>query len=97
LKASAIQRGADAGLKIAQAHTLGGPAEVPQTPTGLEQVHTLAQIGKTAAETEHLKTQTMHLPQQLAIEALNARSNLVKAHASTLNKQKPEMSKRTSQ
>jgi hypothetical protein len=90
LRASAIQKGADAGLKIAQAHALGGPAEVPETPDGLEQAHTLAQIGKTAAETEHLRTQTAHLPQQLAIEALNAKSNAVKAHASTLNKQKPK-------
>jgi hypothetical protein len=86
LHASAIQRGADAGLKIAQAHALGGPAEVPQTPTGLEQVHTLAQIGKTAAETEQLKTQTLHMPQKLAIEGLNAQSNLIKAHAAKMKK-----------
>jgi hypothetical protein len=86
LHASALQRGADAGLKIAQAHALGGPAEVPQTPSGLEQVHTLAQIGKTAAETEQLKTQTAHMPQKLAIEGLNAQSNLIKAHAAKMSK-----------
>jgi hypothetical protein len=95
LQASAIQRGADAGLKIAQAHAIGGPDAVPDTPTGLEQVHTLAQIGKTAAETEQLRTQTAHLPQKLAIEGLNAKSNLIKAHATTLNKS--EMSKRSAE
>jgi hypothetical protein len=86
LHASALQRGADAGLKIAQAHALGGPAEVPQTPSGLEQVHTLAQIGKTAAETEQLKTQTAHMPQKLAIEGLNAQANVIKAHAAKMSK-----------
>jgi hypothetical protein len=86
LQASAIQRGADAGLKIAQAHALGGPAEVPQTPTGLEQVHTLAQIGKTAAETEQLRMSTSHMPQKLAIEALNAQSNRLKAQGGLMGK-----------
>ena len=89
LHASAMQRGADAGLKIAQAHALGGPDAVPDTPNGLQHVHMLAQIGKTAAETQNLQTQTAHLPQKLVIEALNAKSNLIKANASALGKQKP--------
>jgi hypothetical protein len=80
LQASAIQRGADAGLKIAQAHALGGPDAVPDTPTGLEQVHTAAQVAKTIADTRHVAVQTAHLPQQLAIEALNAKTKLIAAH-----------------
>jgi hypothetical protein len=86
LAASADQRRADTALKMAQASAVGGPDAVPDTPTGLEQVHTLAQIGKTAAETEQLRTQTEHMPQKLAIEALNAKSNLLKAHAAGLGK-----------
>jgi hypothetical protein len=86
LAASVDQRRADTVLKMAQASAVGGPDAVPDTPTGLEQVHTLAQIGKTAAETEQLRTQTEHMPQKLAIEALNAKSNLLKAHAAGLGK-----------
>jgi hypothetical protein len=86
LAASADQRRADTVLKMAQASAVGGPDAVPDTPTGLKQVHTLAQIGKTAAETEQLRTETEHMPQKLAIEALNAKSNLLKAHAAGLGK-----------
>jgi hypothetical protein len=86
LAASADQRRADTVLKMAQASAVGGPDAVPDTPTGLEQVHTLAQIGKTTAETEQLRTETEHMPQKLAIEALNAKSNLLKAHAAGLGK-----------
>jgi hypothetical protein len=78
--ASAIQKTADAGLKHAQAVTLGGPSEAPKVPDGLEAVHKITQIGKTAAETAHLRVQTAHLPEQLAIEATNAESNRIKAH-----------------
>jgi hypothetical protein len=79
LAASAKQRAADTVLKLAQAQAVGGPAEAPTPPDGLEAVHKIAEIGKTAAETEHLRTQTAHLPQQLAIEATNAKTNQVKA------------------
>lgn len=66
-------------LKVAQASTLGGPSEAPQVPDGLEQAHKVAQIGKTVAETEHLRTTTEHLPEKLAIEGHNAVTNRLKA------------------
>jgi hypothetical protein len=79
-EATALQKTADAHLKVAQADAVGGPAEAPQVPDGLEAVHKLTQIGKTAAETDHLRVQTAHLPEQLAIEAQNAETNRIKAH-----------------
>ena len=70
---------ADAGLKVAQANAIGGPDAVPDTPTGLTHVKTLADIGKTAAETENLRQQTALEPAKLSIEAINAHTNRVKA------------------
>jgi hypothetical protein len=82
LEASAIQRTADAGLKAAQADAVGGPEAAPKVPDGLEAAHKLASVAKTAAETDHIRTQTAHLPQELAIEATNARANQLKARHS---------------
>jgi hypothetical protein len=70
---------ADAVLKLAQAHAVGGPEEAPDVPDGLEQARTAADIGKTAAETEQIRTATQHLPAKLAIEAHNAATNRMKA------------------
>jgi hypothetical protein len=78
-RATALQKAADAGLKHAQAVTLGGPSEAPKVPDGLEAAHKAAQIGKTLADTDHVRVQTEHLPQQLAIEATNAQTNRIKA------------------
>jgi hypothetical protein len=66
-------------LKIAQAHAVGGPEAEPAVPDGLEAAHKVAQIDKTAAEAEHLRTTTEHLPEQLKIEAHNAATNRMKA------------------
>jgi hypothetical protein len=68
-------------LKLAQAHALGGPAEAPQVPDGLEQAQKVADIHKTAAETDQIRTATDHLPTKLAIEAHNAATNRLKATA----------------
>lgn len=70
---------ADAVLKLAQAHNLGGPAEAPEVPDGLEQAETAAEIGKTAAEADQIRTATAHMPTKLAIEAHNAATNRMKA------------------
>jgi hypothetical protein len=78
--AAAIQKTADAGLKHAQAMTLGGPSEAPQVPDGLEAVHKAVQIRKDLATATNLETKTAHMPQELAIEATNAESNRIKAH-----------------
>ena len=70
---------ADAVLKLAQAHAIGGPAEKPGVPDGLEQARQVADIHKTAAETDQIRTATEHLPAKLAIEAHNAATNRLKA------------------
>lgn len=79
LAASAGQKKADAVLKLAQAEAVGGPEAAPAVPDGLEAAHKIADIGKKTAEAEHIRTQTAHLPQELAIEATNARTNKLKA------------------
>jgi hypothetical protein len=71
-QADGAQSQAGTVLKLAQAHALGGPEEAPAVPDGLETAHKVAQISKTAAEAEHLRQTTAHLPQQLAIEGANA-------------------------
>jgi hypothetical protein len=70
---------ADTVLKLAQAQAVGGPEAVPEAPNGLEAAHKVVQIRKDIAETEHLQTQTAHLPQKLDIEAHNAETNRIKA------------------
>jgi hypothetical protein len=84
-RASALDKTAAAGLKDAQATVVGGPEAAPKVPDGLDQAHKVAQIGKTAAETEHIRTQTAHLPQELAIEATNASANRMKARHSAFS------------
>jgi hypothetical protein len=79
-KAAAMQKVADANLKVAQAQTLGGPSEAPAVPDGLEAVHKAVQIRKDLATATNLETKTAHLPQELAIEATNAETNRIKAH-----------------
>jgi len=86
LAASAKQRGADTVLKLAQANAVGGPDAVPDTPTGLKHVKDLADIGKTAAETENLRQQTALEPTKLQIEAVNAHTNRLKAAQRPLGK-----------
>lgn len=82
LAASADQRKADTALKIAQAQAVGGPDAVPDTPTGLQHVKDLADIGKTVAEARNLETKTAHMPQELAIEAANANTKRIQANKS---------------
>jgi hypothetical protein len=79
-EASAIEKTASAGLKTAQAEAVGGPDAAPSPPDGLEQVHKVAQVAKTVAETHKLETDTAHQPQKLAIEATNAQTNRMKAN-----------------
>jgi hypothetical protein len=77
--ASAFEKKAGGVLKVAQAQAVGGPDAAPTPPDGLEQVHKVVQIRKTAAEAEHIHTQTEHLPQELAIEAENAHAKFIAA------------------
>jgi hypothetical protein len=79
-KAAAQEKLASAGLKTAQAEAVGGPEAAPTPPDGLEQAHKAAQIGKTVAETEKLRTDTAHMPEKLAIERSNADTNRFKVH-----------------
>jgi hypothetical protein len=79
-KAAAQEKLASAGLKEAQAQAVGGPEAAPTPPDGLEQAHKAAQIGKTVAETEKLRTDTAHMPEKLAIERSNADTNRFKVH-----------------
>jgi hypothetical protein len=78
-QATALDKKADAILKTAQAQAVGGPDAVPDTPNGLKHIKDLADINKTAAEADQIRTETAHMPQKLAIEATNARSNQIKA------------------
>jgi hypothetical protein len=76
-------------LKVAQAHAVAGPAEEPDTPDGLkdeDEDSKWANIRKTDAETQQIQTETSHLPHKLAIEALNAQTNQLKANAQQLSK-----------
>jgi hypothetical protein len=75
-------------LKMAQATAVGGPEQAPQVPDGLETAHKLADINKKAAEADHIRTQTKHLPQELAIEGMNAITNRLKAHGQQLSQRR---------
>lgn len=77
-QASAMDKKASAILKAAQATAVGGPDAAPKVPDGLETVHKVAQIHKTAAETAKIQTDTAHLPEKLKIEAQNAGTNRLK-------------------
>jgi hypothetical protein len=74
-KASAAEKAASAELKTAQATAVGGPDAAPTPPDGLEQVHKVAQVAKTVAETRKLEADTAHAPEKLAIERTNAQTN----------------------
>jgi hypothetical protein len=78
-EADAMQSMAGAGLKVAQAHALGGPEEAPAVPDGLEAAHKVADIDKKVAEAEHIRTNTAHRGEELRIEAHNAETNRLKA------------------
>lgn len=86
LAASADQRKADTVLKIAQAHAVGGPAAAPQPPDGLEAIHRASEVRKNLAEAQQTEMETSHLPQKLAIEATNARTNRFKAFLSGMGR-----------
>jgi hypothetical protein len=77
--ATAGQKKADTMLKLAQATAVGGPEAAPAVPDGLEAAHKAADIDKKTAEAAHIRTQTAHLPEQLAIEGHNAETNRLKA------------------
>lgn len=86
LGASAFEKKAGGILKVAQAHALGGPAEAPEVPDGLERIHKVVQIRKTAAEADNLEQNAAHVPTKLAIEAANAHTNALKAMRQTVGK-----------
>jgi hypothetical protein len=93
LAASAQLKGAKAGeaqasalLKVEQAKAVGGPEAEPAVPDGLEAAHKIADIDKKTAEAAHIRTQTAHLPEQLAIEGHNAETNRLKALADRAKK-----------
>jgi hypothetical protein len=48
------------------------------------QAHKVADITKKVAEAEHIRTNTAHLPEQLAIERANAETNRIKANKDSL-------------
>jgi hypothetical protein len=54
-EADAMQSMAGAGLKVAQAHALGGPEQAPAVPDGLEAAHKVVHIRKDAAEADHIR------------------------------------------
>jgi len=85
-QADAFKSKAGGMLNIAQAHALGGPEEAPAVPDGLEAAHKVADIAKKTAEAEHIRTQTAHLPEQLAVERANAGTNRLKALADRARK-----------
>jgi hypothetical protein len=85
-QADAGQSQAGAILKVAQAQAIGGPQEAPAVPDGLEAAHKIADIDKKTAEAAHIRTQTAHLPEQLAIEGHNAETNRLKALADRARK-----------
>jgi hypothetical protein len=86
LGASAMQKKADAMLKVAQAKAVGGPEAAPAVPDGLEAAHKVVQIRKDLATATNLETKTAHMPQELAIEATNAHANMTKAEKSGMRK-----------
>jgi hypothetical protein len=85
-QAKAGEAKASTVLKVAQAEAVGGPEAEPAVPDGLETAHKLAEIDKTTAEAEHLRTNTAHLPEKLAIEGHNAQTNRLKALADRARK-----------
>jgi hypothetical protein len=85
-QAKAGEAKASTVLKVAQAEAVGGPEAEPAVPDGLETAHKLAEIDKTTAEAEHLRTNTAHLPEKLNIEAHNAQTNRLKALADRARK-----------
>lgn len=76
--ASATQKHADSILKMAQAHNLGS-GDGPQLPPGLDVAEKLANIRKTVAETANLNADTVHMPQKLAIQAMDAKTKRLQA------------------
>jgi hypothetical protein len=79
MQASAGEKKASSVLKLAQAQAVGGPAEAPSVPDGLEAVHKISQVKKNLAEAANTDADTLHMPQKLAIEATNAETNRIKA------------------
>jgi hypothetical protein len=69
-KAQAEQ--ADALLKVAQAHALGGPDQVPVTPTGLAEAPTPLDAAEKVANIQHVAAQTAALQAGTAIDAHKA-------------------------
>ena len=75
--ASAHDKTADAILKVTQAKQIGSGGNVtPDSP--IETIGKLADAHKDMAEARQIATETAHLPQKLAIEAANARTNQMK-------------------
>lgn len=83
LGAVASEKKAAAVLKLAQAQAVGGPEAAPAVPDGLEAAHKIADIGKKMAEAHHLRVQTAHLPEQLAIERTSADAKRLAAQKKT--------------
>jgi hypothetical protein len=73
------ESGAATVLKLAQAHTLGGPEEAPAVPDGLKAAETGAKVEKDLAAAEHMRATAAALPHELAIEAHRAATDRLKA------------------
>jgi hypothetical protein len=80
--ASAGEKAAGAKLKEAQAEAVGGPEQAPEAPDGLDAFHKAAEIGKTVAETDKIKADTVHSARKLDIEATNASTKRIQARHS---------------
>lgn len=78
-------------LKLAQAHAVGGSAEAPEAPDGLQVAKTIAEIDKHHAEADSIRSKTMHLPAELSIEAHNAETK--RMHAERANDNDPRIRK----
>ena len=78
-KAKTVDKFADAHLKSIQAQVLGGPAAVPDTPTGLQHVSEAADINAKMAGADLKRAQAQHLQMGLGLKGVETAHNI--AHA----------------
>ncbi len=71
--AKTVTERANAMLKAAQADAVGGPASVPETPSGLDQAERLAAVDKTIADTAHIREKTRGLPEERRMKIAKGR------------------------
>lgn len=79
--AQAQSEGADAVLKLAQAHALGGPEAAPDVPTGLDHVATVADTADKLAGADLKHAQAAHLNEQMADKRIRRGHEIAMDHA----------------